>query len=308
MIKTNRITTIVVLLLIVAFRAAPQPYNITVQIHNQPNTEIIFGAIRGDKFTPVDTAQPLNHTIQFKLKSNMPTGIYRIIFGQTTYAKIMNEPPQQLDFIFNQEDIHLRTDFNAPYKSLEIVASDENKIWFEFLKKEKDFQQQIQFLEKEVDYYWLKKDTATAIEKANEFNELQMERELLISQMANTKSYASKLISMYHLPLRDGYTNTEQRNEYFKAEYFKGLDFTDESLMNSSAYTDKIFNYLVLYNQKNLTQNQRETRYKKAIDIIVAHTNTNENVYELILDYMVSGFESLKMNTLITYIADKYPL
>lgn len=306
MIKAKRIAFTLLFILALTFGGVCQPYNVTFQVRNQPNNPVIFGAIQGDKFTPIDTTLPVNNSIHFELKPSAHAGVYRIIFGKTTYAKIMNESPQQLDFIYNHEDIFLKTDFNSPTDSIEIVASNENRIWFDFLKKEKQFKQQIQLLEKEVDYYWLKQDTAAAISKANTFNQLQMERALLIDEMSNTQSYASKLIGMQHVPLRDGYTSKEQRDEYFRSEYFKGLNFTDESLINSSVYTDKVFNYLVLYNQKGITQNQRETRYKKAIDIIVENTNANKKVYELVLDYMVSGFESLNMNTLITFIADKY--
>lgn len=60
------------------------------------------------------------------------------------------------------------------------------------------------------------------------------------------------------------------------------------------------------YAQRGLSREQQEQEFKDAIDIIVAHTNQNEKVYEFILDYLVSGFEKLRMDDLITYIADKY--
>jgi len=37
--------------------------------------------------------------------------MYRLILGKTTYAKVMDEPPQQLDFIYNNEDLIFETDF-----------------------------------------------------------------------------------------------------------------------------------------------------------------------------------------------------
>jgi len=257
---------------------------------------------------PIDTTQPDNGVIQFELPKNSHPGIYRIIFGQTTYARVMNEPPQQLDFIYNNENIQFRTNFNSPEDSLKIMQSKENQVWFEFLQKEKEFQQQIQMLGKEVDYYWSKKDTANAIEKANKFNQLQMESEAYITQTVKSHPgfYAAKLINIYHQPLLDGYVDASERASDFKSNYFKNLDFTDASLINSSVYTDKVFDYLVKYNQPQFTPQQRENEYKKAVDIVLANTNQNEKVYEFILDYLVGGFEILKMDNLITYIADKY--
>jgi peroxiredoxin len=60
------------------------------------------------------------------------------------------------------------------------------------------------------------------------------------------------------------------------------------------------------YAQHGLTREQQEQEFMKAIDVIVANTRENEKVYEIILDYLIRGFEKLKLDNLITYIADKY--
>ena len=40
----------------------------------------------------------------------------------------MNEAPQQLDFIFNNEDIIFETDFEKPAENLLVVLSEENRV------------------------------------------------------------------------------------------------------------------------------------------------------------------------------------
>lgn len=90
-----------------------------------------LGSIRGDKFTPVDTLElqqvegslPVENNldsqgsihqvtsshqmkqVSWQFPANATPGMYRLVFGQTAYAKVMGEPPQQLDFIFNKGDI-----------------------------------------------------------------------------------------------------------------------------------------------------------------------------------------------------------
>ena len=117
---------------------------------------------------------------------------------------------------------------------------------------------------------------------------------------------ATKLIKFYQEPYLDGNLNRQLRDQLFKTTYFNNFDFTDESLMNSSVYSDKVFKYLMSYGQRGLTKEQQEQEFKNAIDVIIFNTNQNEKVYEFILDYLVRGFEKLRLDNLITYIADKY--
>ena len=42
------------------------------------------------------------------------------------------------------------------------------------------------------------------------------------------------------------------------------------------------------------------------MDVILANTNKNQKVYEFILGYMVHGFEVLKMDNVLNYIAENY--
>jgi thiol-disulfide isomerase/thioredoxin len=189
-----------------------------------------------------------------------------------------------------------------------------------FLTKEKVLQEEIGWAEKELDYYRASGEASRNIgtkspsekmrfgNRITLYNKLQEQRDSLI--LKTLKDYpdlcATKLIKMYREPFLDGNLNRQERDKLFKSTYFNNLDFADESLMNSDVYTKKVFKYLMSFAQRGLTQEQQEQEFKNAIDIIAAHTNKNEKVYEFILDYLVSGFEKLRLNNLLTYIADKY--
>ena len=86
----------------------------------------------------------------------------------------------------------------------------------------------------------------------------------------------------------------------------KSLDFSYESLIYSQAYTDKVFQYLLSYNQSGLTQQQREKEYIKAVDIILTNTNKNKEVFEFIQEYLIHGFEVLKLERVVSYIRENY--
>jgi peroxiredoxin len=337
---------------------AAQTYSLTVRIMNQPDNPVVLGTISGDKFSPVDTlelqqmagsATSENHSglggaiqqvtsnhslskVSWQFHANATPGMYRLIFGQTTYARVMGDSPQQLDFIYNNENIVFETDFKAPQDSLIVLQSEENRVWFGFLKKEKELQNHLDLLEKEIDYFQTRASAAKsssgvvaeidlqeleqqAAQKANTFNQLQMERDrfILNTEEKNKELLASRFISIFREPLRDEYLSQQERNEFYQNEYFRHVDFSDESLIHSQVLTDKIFDYLITYNDPGFNQEQREQEYIKAVDEVMRQiepvkpgSQANNPVYEFILNYLVSGFEGLNMDKVLTYIAENY--
>lgn len=287
-----------------------QTFTIEVQIINQPVGNIIFGSIKGDDFTAIDSTS-LNQSvgkIKFAFPENAHAGVYRIIFGITSAARILNEPPQQLDFIFDNENIVFNTDFKAPVENLKVIKSKENSAWFEFLAKDKIIRQNIEMFEKEIDDYWQKGDTSGVIDVANEYNQLQMERDMFVVQTSQETRglFVSQMIKNLRTPLLDGYLTSDERKQSLKKEFFKTLDFIDPSLINTAIYTDNVFKYLVIYNQYSFTQKQREDEYIKALDIIVPNIKQNDEVYRFLMDYLIHGFNVLQMGNIISYISKKY--
>lgn len=298
----------IVLFIVQSFILPAQSYTLQIHIHNQPDNKVFLFALKGDQINLIDSAIVNSGVVRFNLSENIPAGIYRLLLGQTIYAKVLIEPQQHLDFIFNKEDILLQTDFKVPVDSLKIIKSEENRVWFGFLKKEKEYREKLKYAKIELDYYQLKRDTLNIQSKAKEYNHLQKDRENFINHIVaeNQNLFASKLINMYHIPFMDGHYSQQERKEVFNAEYFKQLDFTEEALINSSVYTEKVFYYFHCYAQRSLTKEQQEQEFQKALNVILEKCSQNEKVYAFILDYLVRGFEILKMDNLIQYIAGKY--
>jgi hypothetical protein len=301
---------IVKLLLFAGFNSFAQTFSVEVQLKNQPDNKILFGSVKGDDFTTIDSTSLKQSfgKIKFSFPENAHPGVYRINLGTTTAGKILNEPPQILDFIFDNENLVFDTDFKAPVDNLKIIKSKENTAWFGFLAKDKVIRQNIEMLVGEIDNYWMNGDTTKVINKANEFNQLQMERNMFISKTLdeNRGLFSSLMIKNLREPLLDGYLTPAERKQTYKKEFFKTVDFTDPLLINSSVYTDNIFKYLVSYNQYDFTQKQREAEYIKALDIIVPNIKSNDEVYRFLMSYLVHGFEVLKMENVISYISKKY--
>jgi hypothetical protein len=137
-----------------------------------------------------------------------------------------------------------------------------------------------------------------------------MERDMFVIKASQESRglFVSHMIKNQRLPMLDGYLSPEERLMAFKSDYFKVLDFSNPGLINSQVYSDNIFNYLIRYNSPFITQKQRETEYMKAVDVIMANVKQNNEVRKFVKDYLLHGFEVLKLNSLISYINKKYPL
>lgn len=293
--------------LLIVVSAESQSHSLQLKLFDCPHKEITLFRVIGDNFKPIDTLNLDNGYLNY-LFTNSFTGVYRLILGQTTYAKIMNESPQQLDFIYNGEDIVLETDFKHPFDSLKVIQSEENRIWHEFLKKETKIIEKIKLAEMELDYARKTANSFEVTKRIEEYNQLQKHRDSLISAAIEEHPdfYVSKLIAMHREPFLNGNFPAEKRKEIFHEDYFKQLDFTDELLMNSSAYDDVVFKYLMSFARKGLTREEQEKEFMEAVDQILEGTNKNQKVYEFVLDYLVRGFEKLNLSNVITYIADNY--
>jgi len=298
----------------VCLTSFPQSYSLQVLIKNQPDKKIILGSLRGDRFTPIDTTEGevfqrggLSYIkAEFRLAGSGYPGMYRVILGQTLYAQVMNEPPQQFDFIFNHEDIAIETDFNHAGDSIAVVKSEENKAWFTFKNKERLHTQRLNQLMQFINDPQNSEEEIQ--EKRGEYNIAMLEREEFINRSIreNRNLFAAKIMPMYHEPLLDAYLSEKERIEAYKNEYFNNLDFSDPALINTTYYTDKVIHYIQVYGKYGLTRQQQENEFVKAVDVVLANVSKNPQVYELVLDYIVRGFERLGLDNALAYIAENY--
>jgi hypothetical protein len=310
--KLKNIAYLFIIILLFAFtgQTLGQTFKVKVQIKNHPGGKIVFGYIRGDNFFPVDSTMIIQSfgTIQFDFPENAHPGVYRLNLGKTAAAKVLNEAPQILDFIFDNENIVLNTDFKNPVENLTVIESKENMAWFEFLAKDQVIRSNIESIEQEINSYWQKDDTATVVKLATEYNQLQMERDNFVMEASENARglFVSHMIKNLRVPLLDGYLTSDERKESFKKEFFRALDFNDPALLNTTIYTDNIFKYLVMYNRFDYNAEKRAAEYKKALDMIVPNIRQNDEVYRFLMDYLIHGFEVLRMEDIVTYIQDRY--
>lgn len=312
MVISAKLNILVVFLVSIA--ASAQSYTVRCRVHNQPDElPVTLGSVSGDQFTPFDSAWANNGVVSYRLLPGKPPGVYRLVFGQTLSAKIMNEPAQQLDFVFNREDVELETDFNAPLEKAVSIRSEENRIWFDFQKADVLFRKQMNewgmqinyFQKNPTDNYYNEAKKKSIIET---YNQLQKnhQRTLLSIEMENPDLLVTKMIKISREPYLDGNLTEMQRNNLFKRDFFQYCDFSDETLIHSSVYTQKVMKYILAYGQKGLSRDAQEKEFIKAVEVILAKTASNDRIARFIVDYLMRGFERLQLNQVLLFIAEHF--
>lgn len=308
-----KLSLYILLFLFGTYCALGQNNTAIFNIQNQPQGNLIFGIVEGDQYKVLDSINHTNGQAQVVFDNNFRFGVYRLILGQTPVAEIMQEPPQQLDFVYNGEDIEIVTDFNSPLDSTKVIKSTENQVWYSFLKKDEVYQKKKKELEIQINYFQnTPNDAYYTTQKQtniiNHYNHIQRERNGLIATIEKDypQLFATKLIRIQQEPFIDGSLTTQERKSIHKSQYFNGTNFSDELLMNSSVYSDKVFKYLMLYARKGLSKQKQEEEFKNAIDVILDKTKANPNVSAFIVDYLMRGFEKLGLDNLQAYISETY--
>ena len=281
-------------------------YKLDFIVRNQPDRLIVLGLVKGDEFIPVDSTLAKNELVQFRLPEKSVTGMYRIILEQSADSQSMDEEPQMFDFIFNNEHIIIETDYCSPEESVNVILSNENRLWYYFKRKINAIDSDIAHFEKRINGNKVKYNNEI-INWAQQHNLLQLKRKMFLDHISRIDSslFATQMIKSYKSPLMDGYLTEKERKDLFQKEFFKVVDFENEALIYTQCYTNNILNYLVSYNDINLSDEQREKAFKKAINIILANTGKNKTVYNFIVTYMKRGFVAINMKSLADFISSQ---
>jgi thiol-disulfide isomerase/thioredoxin len=274
-----------------------QQYYIEATIKNIPQKEIYLADFYGEKTHLRDTVIPdAKGNFQFPMKEAYYPGMYRIFLDKEVF----------FDFIYNYENIKIITDYNYLADSLQVLISEENKLYYKFLRAGSDYRRKFELLGPVVNYF-PQNDTFYILVK-NKYIHSQNDYIALIDKMISehSKLWAVKIIRqrkpLYYDPALDEYG----RREYVTEHFFDNISFVDVDLIRSNVYTTIAIEYMSLYSNPNLTQEQLEAEFIKAVDRIMKEASENSIIYEFIVEYLVGGFERFHFDKVLDYIAENY--
>ncbi|NLA24501.1 MAG: redoxin domain-containing protein [Bacteroidales bacterium] len=272
-----------------------QTTTIKFSIPDYSNSEILFCSQFGDNAKIIDTIYTNTDGEAVYQSKNLTPGVYRLFFNDD----------KEFDLIVNETEISVSLISAMPVESMQVVKSAENKMFYQFINKNKSFDKQIDVLlgfmakyPKGNLYTEVEKEYANVIEARKNFVEQ------LISKKPN--SLAARIIKYSQnpiFPLDVVKAGTEM--QYLKANYFNIYPCDDEDLIYTPVYSSIIIDYLKLYSVPNNYEASVNGFYSAATKLM-DQTAGNEKINSHFLKILINGFESLQLFDLADKLVANY--
>jgi len=236
--------------------------------------------------------------VEFVLPENAHTGMYRLVVG----------PQQFLDFVFNQENVELTTNYNAPRDSLKVISSEENALWSEYMNFYNLLDRKQEYISRLLSVY--RPDDPFYPELEEELTRIQQ----IDPQSITTKiirehpdSYVARFLKTERSPeVPVGLSFTEEL-EYLNDHFFDSVDFNDSELMYSPQLMSKIQSFFGLC-QQAYAPKEVESEMIEGINRLMSLAAVNDEMYAFLVDQIYMIFERSEFETFFAYFTETFML
>ena len=252
-------------------------------------------SLSGEKTSFIDSISANNNTYQFN-PSNNHSGFYRLIFNNKKW----------LDFVYCGNDVEVETNAENILEETKIVQSEENKIYYDFIILNKNYKTKIELLQlilaryPEKDNYY-----QSTKEKLNQTQEDYLYF-VNVTAQSNPNSFIARYVRSAQLPVMNFEILPEQYMNYLKSHALDYVNYSDDDLIYSDAFTNKTIEYLSYYRNPQLPMALLEKEFQTAVDSILNKAKVNDIVYKHIVEYLLDGFKNFAFDNVINYIVDNY--
>ncbi len=224
--------------LFLTLQAQKPSYKITIEMNGFPGDSCILAHHYGDKKYVDDTVAVKNNKCIFQGTDTLKPGVYLLVL-----------PPKNnyFEFLITEKDrfFTLKTDTSDLVQNMTVKGSIENKVFYDYVKTTAKAGRKIQELQKQLQNAKTKEDSTKIYEqiKAEEEKIIQLRRKIYTE---HPNLLWSKILKMMEEPnVPDSIKDKQpQAYYYFKAHYLDNIDFSDERLLRTPVFWNKINFYL----------------------------------------------------------------
>ena len=286
---------LIVALLLSFISGIAQEYKISGTITGLENENLYLLRLMGEKRSVVDTAfTDLTGSFTYVMPDNREAGMYVIVKG----------PGQAVELIYNKENIQFTTSGFDNDDGIQIISSIENLIYYDYLGIKGMNMYKIDVLGNLIHNYPPNDEFfLDAIKQYNLLkNQLNTRTDVLIEN--NPLTLAARYLKADRSLIVDPTLPEYEKGVYLKKHYFDNVDFNDTMLIKSTFLTSKAVGYLSLFQNDANSQEELEDFMLMGIDTIFKHAQVNQQVYEFLVDFLISGFQSIGFEKGLEHIAN----
>jgi len=302
-----------ILLLILFLQASGMPmqvkpandgYLIRFQVKGMKDTICLIATYYGNGTYVKDTLKvDDNGRFTFKAGADYPKGIYLAVINDKSY----------FEFIINNDlKFSMETNRNDLSGKMVITGSPDNQLFYDYLKNNKSHFAEIQALQKLIVRGKTSKDSINLIREKSEAINKEIIRYKLDMAEKHPSSFVAFLINAMREPevpeipvLPNGRKDSAFSYRYIKSHYWDGTDFTDDRLLRTPVFDNKLKKYFdqILYQQP-------DTIIKES-DILIEKARPNPEMFKYLVWYTTYHSESSEImgfDRIFVHVVDTYYL
>lgn len=297
--KTMKLTFILMFIFISGIVQGQRTYNMNFRIDGSRNEKFRLIFYYGDRQIRQDSAYSgENGDISFRMGRSDEPGMYRLESGAQ----------KGLDFIYNKENVSIRADNKMGLDNIVVDESQENRIFFDYYRHKRDMESRIEVLNKFLELY---PPVDSFYQEAKEYTGhlSSIYRHYLDSLLLNFSDLlVTRVIRLDQLPdIRPGEIDPLEA-ERLKGHYFDSIDLTDSLILNTPLLPVRVIDYLSLFIKPGVPRADQEKNFMQAVDSLMKFTQDGPQVREMIVNYLIDGFQSYGFESVMTYLVETYVL
>ena len=311
--KTNRLLTLIILILITANFSIGQEYKIKVKVKNLHENDTLYLAHRfADKLYADDTCLVDKNGLGiFSKKDKLDGGIYVVIIPALR--------KQYFEFLIdNNQQFSIETDTTDFIANIKATGSEENKIFFDWQRTMANLEKKMKDAQTKMKEYSEKKNTDSLKIWQEKAMAIDKERKAAWDKIKNDNpnSLLTKILNTLtpvEIPEPNFPENTEKKDSlerlfkyvYNKDHYWDNVDFSDDRLLRTPFIESKMKDFF-----KNIVLTHSDSLIKESVKLCEL-SKKNKYFFQYTVIYTTNYFETsqiMGMDRVFVTLAEKYYL
>ncbi len=282
--------------------AANEGYVIKFQVNGIKDTICLIATYYGNGTYVKDTLKvDGNGRFTFKANADYPKGIYLAVINDKSYFEFI---------INNDHKFSMETDRKDLAGKMVITNSPENQLFYDYLKYNKTRFAEIQALQKQIVRGKTSKDSIRLISEKSE----QINKDIIRYKLDLAEKYPASFVAFFINAMREpdlpetpvlpnGRKDSTFAYRYIKAHYWDGTNFTDDRLLRTPVFDNKLKKYFdkVLY--------QNPDSIIKEFDILIEKARPNPEMFKYMVwfaTYYSESSEIMGFDRVFVHVVDTY--
>ncbi len=281
---------------------AQSGYELKVEMKNYPHDSLFLGFYYGDKQYLKDTAVIEKGKFVFKQDEPLKPGTYLLILRpDNAFVQInINKQNQKLDIRFDAQDA---------VNTIEVKGDKDNTAFYKYVRYLNELRPRADELRKKLENPDLPAEEKKKLEdQLNILNAevLQFQKKMVAENKGTMTAMMIDAFMERTIPeFSDLDTKDRQiaQYRYFMDHYFDGIDFSEEGVIRTSYFFQKVQDYVIKHTV------QIPDSINKAVDHVMEKMKGNEDAYKYFLVHFVNHFAKsniIGMDAVYVHIVDKY--